>query len=594
MTVFSREKHSVCSARPKRALSATVVWLTALITLLTSARLGAQTMQDNFSDRILYSTVTGDLTVDNSDASVEAGEPNHGGKPGGHSLWISWIAPTNGIVRFKTQGSGIDTLLGTYRFATTTDTTFDKLLLVANADDSEGFERESEVEFGVVAGSRYEVAVDGYRGMTGPIRLRWTFSPLTEEPPSLLSTPGDRSYSLGDPVSLTVGLTNIGNAKLKWYFNGAETGDTGPTLTLASMQVANVGRYKLRISVGGDQYFTPFTDLQINTEGSPNTLAQNKYLDSPDTPLIGDLGSASTTPLKVKAKRGKIGIAGAAGVVRGYNGSQIFSTVNATTDPLEPVHCNSPGGKSYWLVYEPPDNGTVTFDTENSSYDTVVEAYTFDGIPVGYADLISISCNDDFSGLAGPSRVLFPVVKTRRYLIAVDGVGGATGIAWLNYSLNTNQPPQAPALTSIPQPITAIAGTNLLLSAPVTGSPPMSYSWSKDNAPMPEQTGASLAIADVMDTDSGQYQFEVINDLGRASGTFSVRVLVPPHGVLTQGPEGIQLSFPTSNGLIYSIEESTNLLNGWIPLRTSFVGDGFMNAFTVENRGIMFFRIRVE
>ena len=557
----------------------------------------AQALQDYFTNRISYSTVAGDFTVSNVGATMETNEPNHGGKPGGHSLWISWTAPTNGVVRFKTQSSGFDTLLGTYRFVSTNDTTLDKLLLVASADDSEGFDRESEVEFGVVAGKSYEVAVDGYRGATGPIRLRWNFNPLNFEPPTLLSTPADRSYNLGDLVSLTVGLTNVGTAQLRWYFNGNDTGVTGTNLTLAFMDVTNVGRYKLRILSGGDQYFAPFTDLQINTEGSTNTLAQSKFLDSPDTPLKGSDGGSSLTFGGLMVVRSVFNGGGGVqslGVVRGYSGSQIFSTVNATTDPLEPVHCNAPGGKSYWLSYQPPANGTLTLDTIGSTYDTVMETYTYNGTPAGYADLISLACNNNISGTNGPSRAQFAVVKTRQYLVAVDGVGGATGTARLNYTLNTNQPPHAPSLTGTPSPINVAVGANVQMTAPVAGSPPLFFKWRKNGVVLTGATAPALALFNVTTNDTAGYAFTVTNDLGGVSGTFAVKVLVPAQCRLAPIAGGFQLGFATLVGQTYTIEDCTNLTGYWTPWPGSFVGNGLTNYFNVSNTGQKFYRVRVE
>src|ERR1041384_1394526 len=45
---------------------------------------------------------------ENIGATTESGEPNHGGKHGGASVWLRWIAPTTGIATFHTLGSGFD------------------------------------------------------------------------------------------------------------------------------------------------------------------------------------------------------------------------------------------------------------------------------------------------------------------------------------------------------------------------------------------------------------------------------------------------------------------------------------------------------
>ena len=124
----------------------------------------AQTLRDNFADREVLTTNQGRLDATNSTATLEPGEPRHGGKPGGHSLWISWIAQTNGVARFRTEGSGFDTLLSAYYLASTNEPALGQLVELARADDSEGLGFESRVEFGALAGDRYEMEVTSDQG----------------------------------------------------------------------------------------------------------------------------------------------------------------------------------------------------------------------------------------------------------------------------------------------------------------------------------------------------------------------------------------------------------------------------------------------
>src|SRR3954449_4022846 len=49
----------------------------------------------------------------NAGATKESGEPNHGGNPGGHSVWYR-RASAGGRIAINTCGSGFDTLLGLY------------------------------------------------------------------------------------------------------------------------------------------------------------------------------------------------------------------------------------------------------------------------------------------------------------------------------------------------------------------------------------------------------------------------------------------------------------------------------------------------
>src|SRR5262249_5244093 len=124
----------------------------------------------------------------------------------------------------------------------------------------------------------------------GLVELQWSVVGTPGIPPIVLSTPTDRALKVGDPVTLTVVLTNDAGAQLQWLFNDADLGITSATLSIGSMQVTNVGRYKLQIMSGTVSYYAAPVELQINTEGATNVLAQNKLLDSRSSELVGDDG----------------------------------------------------------------------------------------------------------------------------------------------------------------------------------------------------------------------------------------------------------------------------------------------------------------
>ena len=590
MTVFARNKSG---PHARRCFSTCVAGLLAfaLAWFAIAPALRAAVFQDYFTNREILTASSGQIEGNNTNATVEVGEPKHGGKTGGHSLWISWIAPTNGVAKFETGGSTFDTLLSIYRFASTNDTTFDKLIPVGTADDSEGFEHESELEFGVQTGQRYEIAVDGYFGATGPLELNWDFKTTAVAPPVLISTPPDRAVRPGDPVTLTVVLSNVVSAQYKWYFNGNEIDVTSTNLIISSFQVTNVGRYKMRIEVSGESYFVAPTEVQINTDGATNTLAQGKILDAPGSPLLGGDGGSSFAPRfsTTGGSRGPL-----TGVVRGYNGSQIFNTTYAVVDTNEPPHCGISNGPSYWLIYQPPTNGTITLDTIGSSYDTVIEAYTYNGALTGYQDLISIACDNNSVGSNGAARVQFPVVKSRQYVVAVEGVNGATGAAWLNYSLNTNQLPAPPTLLSQPTTIVAFPGTNVTLAPSVAGAPPLRFSWKKNTTPMSGVTTPALFFSSVTATDSADYIVTVTNDLGTLNATLPLHVVIPPQCSLKIVSNYLQLTFGTVSGLRYSVEEAVEITGPWQPWPDFYIGDGQPVALNLPGGGTKFYRVLVQ
>lgn len=583
-----------------------VIWhgvLAVLVLVVSTGRAPAQAFQDYFTNRETIFTTNGTLAGDNSTATFETGEPNHGGKPGGHSLWVAWVAPTNGVATFDTHGSSFDTLMSAYTLNPTNATTVDRLHEEARNDDDPGFAPASLIQFGALAGHRYEIAVDGYQGATGPLLLHWNFLPATSPPPIIVSTPNDQAARQGDTVILSVNMTTSKNLQLAWFFNGIEdTNQSSTNYVISSLQDTNLGRYQLRLTIGNGnnrvRFFTTPAEIQINSDGSTNTLAADKLLDSTATPLLGDDGSGGgggTPHLVLRPIINRLTPrVGAIGVVRGYNGSQVFNTTFATTDPAEPAHCGVTGGASYWLMYVPPAHGTMTLDTAGSAYDTVMEVYTYNGNLGGYADLISVACDNDSVSLHGASRVTFQAVKTRSYIVVVDGVNSARGVAWLNYILNTNLPAQAPTLQSPVATQTVAAGSSLTLAPLIRGAAPLSFSWRKDkiaitNAPFP-----FLQLTNVSSAQSGIYSLTITNDLGSLTVNLPVHVVTPPACRVTWSGGHLNLTFPTVATFTYTTEQATNLAGPWSVWAPPLAGDGQPFVTNILGAGIKFFRVRVE
>lgn len=121
---------------------------------------------DFFANRIVVTGASFATTGDNRLATREIGEPNHAGLPGGKSVWWSWTAPISGYVVIDTFASTFDTLLGVY-----TGSTVSALTRIAGNDDASAYTAQSKVTFYAYAGRAYRIAVDGYYGETGNVRL---------------------------------------------------------------------------------------------------------------------------------------------------------------------------------------------------------------------------------------------------------------------------------------------------------------------------------------------------------------------------------------------------------------------------------------
>lgn len=355
---------------------------------------------DNFANRITLSGSSVTVTGTNVNATKELGEPDHAGNVGGKSVWYTWTAPSSGVVSIDTHGSSFDTLLGVY-----TGTSVSALTTVAsNDDDPAGGTTTSKVTFSAVAGTAYQIAVDGYGGVSGSITLNLSFAAGTlAAPTGLVASNG--AYSDG--------------VHLSW---NAVPGATA----------YDVWRYATN-------------DSTKATQVNPTDLTGTTYDDTSATPgatyyywvTAKNASSTSAFSAAVTGYRGAVGplndnfanritISGSTVSVTGSN-------VGATKEAGEPAKlAGNAGGKSVWWTWTAPTSGKVTLDTHGSSFDTLLGVYT--GTSLSSLTLIGAN-DDDPAGGTTTSRLVFNAVAGTTYHIQVDGYGGASGSIKLNLSL---------------------------------------------------------------------------------------------------------------------------------------------------------------
>jgi sugar lactone lactonase YvrE len=120
---------------------------------------------DDFADAYLLEGIDEMDWAYSTGATAEDDEPDHYGQSAVASLWWSWTAPVDGVVRVTTFGSNFDTILGVY-----TGEELETLDSVVANDDS-GESLRSALVFEAEAGTTYHIAVDGYKGEQGSVEL---------------------------------------------------------------------------------------------------------------------------------------------------------------------------------------------------------------------------------------------------------------------------------------------------------------------------------------------------------------------------------------------------------------------------------------
>ena len=205
---------------------------------------------DTFANAVSLSGTSFTVSGSNVGATSQVGEPSHAGQRGGKSVWWNWTAPSNGTLTVATTSSTFDTLLGVY-----TGSAVGSLARVGSNDDESRSLRTSRVTISVVAGTVYRIAVDGYRGAQGSIRLAGTFQPkVTLTAPTTLSALRDVQNRVAISWGMVQGASqyevNLSSATQVWA-SGFATGASARTSGSISKSIVLTAKVRA-ISESGD------------------------------------------------------------------------------------------------------------------------------------------------------------------------------------------------------------------------------------------------------------------------------------------------------------------------------------------------------
>ena len=456
---------------------------------------------DNFAARIPLPGEAGDITANNLNATRQDGEPQHAGQRGGRSVWYSWTAPATGILTVSTRGSSFDTLLAIYAGGSVSN-----LTEVVSDDDSGGF-GSSRVQFRVVGGTTYALAVDGFAGASGRYTLSWILEVTLEEFPRITTQPVSQSATNGGTAVFTVVAEGSLGLTYQWFRNGLLLpGGTAATLTLPNVGGADAGSYFVRVSTGVPRSVdSPPVFLEIGA--SPDEVTQDKFDDlfTQDAATLSVFGLI-TKPRFGLGNLGKKPHPDIAPASVGTLSGQSFNNFRATTEAGEPSIAGFIGGASRWFLVRPDAFGSLEFNTTNSAVDTLLAVYAGDNI----FNLRLLAADHNSAG-DGRSRVRLSVDPTRNYAVQVDTVNGVEGSISLNYALSANTHPYflAPPLQR-----DVVLKSNIVLTATAGGAAPLGYQWFLNGAALDGANAHSLLLTNVSAAQGGNYTLVLSNAFG--------------------------------------------------------------------------------
>ncbi len=373
-------------------------------------------------------------------ATKEAGEPNHAGNPGGHSVWFEWTPEASGPVDLSACGvrPGVDTLLAVY-----TGTEVSNLTEVKSNDDSgtrspdgrcEETTGNSEVVFEAQAGTHYRIAVDT-KGSEGRFALDLERAVANDD------FAGATPLEEGLPVYAS-GITKLATKQTGEPNHAGNAGGHSVWFkwTPAETESVSVATCTYRSSL--DTLLAVYTGSEVGnlTEVASNDDGQaGRSCGATDSEAEFTATGGTTYWIAVDGKEGTVGsfqlfLEGAAPNDDFYKAQslggglpvnwQFASNRFATEQTEEPEFPGATGGSSVWFKWTAPRSGTVSVDTCGSSIDTLLAVYTGARIEA----LTEVAGNDDAAGNCSPqSKVIFSAVANTTYRIAVDGKGGAQG-----------------------------------------------------------------------------------------------------------------------------------------------------------------------
>jgi hypothetical protein len=394
-------------------------------------RPAAPPVNDNFASATLMTGSAWSANGTNLDASAEANEvgPSQQDTSPTSSVWWRWLAPASGLCRVSTAGSAIDCVL-----TVQTGATLAAQSIVA-VDQNAGWGSTGAVLFNAVAGTIYQIRVDGQSRSEGSIQL--TLQPAAAPPndhfASRLALAGVGTSTHGNLLAATLeaGETNPSapngghSAWFDWTapasgaaffrvmadnFSPAFALYTGATL--ASLTSAVTGGSGA--ATGTAQTFliaypvSSGTSYKIRVDGLPATNGNFQLSISMPAPPLND------------AFASRVKLSGA--VVRSVTNNE-----GATAQAGEPAHAGTAATYSVWHEWTAPSSGNVTLDTVGSTGRPRIAIYTGTVISA-LAPVVS----DTISGAETFASVTFAATAGMTYLIAVDSTASGRGAVSLN------------------------------------------------------------------------------------------------------------------------------------------------------------------
>jgi hypothetical protein len=423
---------------------------------------------DNFAAAAAL-TLNGTSLVFDTDsigATKESGEPNHApDEPGGASVWWRWTANAGGRLLVNTSDSHFDTMLAAY-----TGTSLGNLTqLAANDDVNPGIVRTSTIAFDVVFGTTYYIAVDGWDGEWGTIRLSLNLTNIIAAP-QITTAPAALAISVNQSGAMNVAVSGAEPFTYRWQVSAGGSGPwtdladdalhTGSataqlTFPAAADNVRDGNAYRCVVTNHGGQAVSAPATLTVNRLAQQIAFAELPNRSYSPAPVTLSATATSGLPVAFAVVSGPAALDGAELTLTGIGAIVLQATQpgNTTHAPAAPVERSFTVSKGQAEVVlsglAATYNGSPRTVTAATSPAGLSVSITYDGgagAPTNAGSYaIAATVNDSlYEGAASgtlvvaraPQTITFPAPADRAYTsdpVAL-GASSSSGLA-VSYSI---------------------------------------------------------------------------------------------------------------------------------------------------------------
>ncbi len=386
------------------------------------------------------------------------------------------------------------------------------------------------------------------------------------DPPTITVQPVDHTTNAGSTVVFNV--TATGNfLTYQWQLNGLSiAGATMSQLSVANAQAASAGNYSVAVANGIGTTMSDSAALSLYVK--PSILVQPQGQTAPAGSNLALQVIATGTPSSLAYQWRR-------------NGANV---ANATQSELALLDAATNNAGSYTVVI----TNVAGVITSAVALVTITNA-----APVIVSQPQDITVNQ---GAAATFAVAATGSEPRAYQWRLNGsnISGATNTAYRRSGLQpgdvgsysvvvTNAFGQAtsanavlflnipPTITTQPQGLTTLYGSNITLSVVAAGTAPLNYQWRFNGTNIDGEGDSTLSLTDVQSSDTGSYSVLVQNIAGTIISSNAVLIVNGPPSIL-QSPQDQSVSAGSNATFTVLAASTTALAYQWLLNGTNLAG----------------------